>query len=164
MRGIGVRDDFHQIERVSISIGVLDLKDPTGLSGRQEHRAVTSVEETSFSEGGSEHSDGTPIYAYQYRFTYQDQPFTGTSYRLGARAEVPKKPDPTALIEVAEALSISPSACLFVGDTGIDMAAAKAAEMIAVGVPWGFRDRAELLESGADHLIEEPAALIDLLD
>ncbi len=49
---------------------------------------VTSVDETRFSEGGSEHSSGTPIYAYQYQFTHANQTFDGISYRLGARAEL----------------------------------------------------------------------------
>jgi len=81
---------------------------------------------------------------------------------LGARAEVPKKPDPTALLEVADALSLPPSACLFVGDTGIDMAAAKAAAMVGVGVLWGFRDHDELVEHGAVHVIDKPSELIEL--
>jgi phosphoglycolate phosphatase len=35
--------------------------------------------------------------------------------------------------------------------------------MFAVGVLWGFRDRAELLESGAQTLISQPAELLRLL-
>lgn len=49
---------------------------------------LTAVEKTSFSEGGSEHSDGTPVYAYTYRFAYGGQDYEGTSYRLGTHAEM----------------------------------------------------------------------------
>lgn len=45
---------------------------------------VTSVEETDFSEGGSEHTPGTPIYRLCYRFSYQGHDFEGASYRLRA--------------------------------------------------------------------------------
>jgi hypothetical protein len=48
---------------------------------------VIGAAETHFSEGGSEHTDGTPIYSHRYRFTYQGQPYEGVSYRLGAQAE-----------------------------------------------------------------------------
>ncbi len=47
---------------------------------------ITSVDETHFSEGGSEHSDGTPVYAYHYRFPYQGQEYSGVSYRTGKSA------------------------------------------------------------------------------
>ena len=47
---------------------------------------VTSVEETRFSEGGSEESDGTPVYAYHFRFSHQQQDFVGVSYRCGTAA------------------------------------------------------------------------------
>jgi hypothetical protein len=52
---------------------------------------VVSVEQTSFSEGGAEHSDGTPVYAVHYRFTVGGRPYTGVSYRLGAPAEVERE-------------------------------------------------------------------------
>jgi phosphoglycolate phosphatase len=49
-----------------------------------------------------------------------------------------------------------------VGDSGIDMAFAKSSGMRAVGVRWGFRSEAELLEHGAEVLISQPAELFDL--
>ena len=50
-----------------------------------------------------------------------------------------------------------------VGDSGVDMAAAKAAGLRAVGVSWGYRSVAELQAGGADVIIEQPAQLLDLL-
>ena len=46
---------------------------------------MLGADKTSFSEGGSEHTDGTPIYAHRYHFTYQGQSYEGVSYHLGAR-------------------------------------------------------------------------------
>ena len=48
---------------------------------------VVTVEETHFSEGGSEHTDGTPIFRYRYEFSYDGSDYEGVSYRLGQPAE-----------------------------------------------------------------------------
>ncbi|MCK4601939.1 MAG: HAD hydrolase-like protein, partial [Phycisphaerae bacterium] len=64
---------------------------------------------------------------------------------------------------VAETLSIPPAEFLYVGDTGTDMKTATAGGMFAVGVLWGFRQADELLENGAQVLIERPAELLSLL-
>jgi len=50
------------------------------------------------------------------------------------------------------------------GDTGIDMRTAIAAQMFAVGVLWGFRDREELQREGARILIEQPLQILGLLN
>ena len=51
----------------------------------------------------------------------------------------------------------------FVGDSGEDMATAKAAGMFAVGVTWGLRDELELNHHGADAIIHKPIQLLDVL-
>lgn len=81
----------------------------------------------------------------------------------GARPDVPVKPDPTAALQMADALQVPPARCLFVGDTGTDISTARAAGMTGVGVTWGFRPAAELQRAGAHHLIDRPALLLDLL-
>ena len=78
----------------------------------------------------------------------------------GERATVPRKPDPTAALEIAATLDVPPADCAFVGDTAIDMRTAVAAGMQPVGVLWGFRTRAELLEAGAKRLIAHPRELL----
>lgn len=83
---------------------------------------------------------------------------------LGQRAQVPKKPDPTGALEIAERLDISPNKFLYLGDTDVDMKTANRAKMHAVGVLWGFREADELLENGAKTLIENPLQLLDLLE
>lgn len=82
---------------------------------------------------------------------------------LGQRESVPKKPDPTGALEVATLLDIPPKEIIYLGDTSVDMKTAAAAGMTAVGVLWGFRDKEELMNSGADHLLRHPAELFDLL-
>ncbi len=82
---------------------------------------------------------------------------------FGQREGIAKKPDPAGAFDAAAALDLPPEACLYVGDSGVDMHTGVRAGMTPVGVLWGFRDAAELRGMGADHLIETPAELLDLI-
>ncbi|RPI77671.1 MAG: HAD family hydrolase [Desulfobacteraceae bacterium] len=73
------------------------------------------------------------------------------------------KPDPACALEIAQQLGIAPSRFLFLGDTGIDMQTALAAGMFPVGALWGFREKEELLQSGAKAIIARPPELLKLL-
>jgi phosphoglycolate phosphatase len=101
-----------------------------------------------------------------HRFTVpMTQHFFGDSifdHILGQRAEVPRKPDPAGAHEMAAALGLPVSRLAYVGDSGIDMAFAKAAGMLAVGVSWGFRSVEELRAQGADHILDHPRELLTL--
>jgi len=81
----------------------------------------------------------------------------------GQRPGVPLKPDPTAARNIAEELGIPPARWVYLGDTNTDMRTARGAGMDPVGVLWGFRDREELVESGAREIIEQPGELLALL-
>jgi phosphoglycolate phosphatase len=83
---------------------------------------------------------------------------------LGQQAKTPRKPDPAGAIKIAGQLGCQPAEILYVGDTDVDMKTAKAANMIAVGVLWGFRSRDELLANGADHLVETPKEILRLVE
>lgn len=82
---------------------------------------------------------------------------------LGQRPDVPLKPDPAVVEEILAATGIARGQVLYVGDSGIDMQTAAAAGVRSVGVTWGFRARTELLEAGADLLIDRPEELLPLL-
>lgn len=82
---------------------------------------------------------------------------------LGQRVGVPRKPDPAGIIEIAERFDCDAKHIYFVGDTKVDMHTARAANTVACGVTWGFRDRVELVESGAQHLFESPLELQEFL-
>ncbi|NOZ03415.1 MAG: HAD family hydrolase [FCB group bacterium] len=79
---------------------------------------------------------------------------------LGAKPDLPKKPDPTGALLVANTLNIPPDKILYLGDTDTDMATATAAGMFPVGVLWGFRSRDELLRSGAKGLVRTPTDIL----
>ncbi len=80
---------------------------------------------------------------------------------FGQRDGVPLKPDPTAALDICKHMDVTPNHVIFVGDSGEDMATAKAAGMLAVGVTWGLRDEPELREHGADVIIHQPSQLLD---
>ncbi len=74
----------------------------------------------------------------------------------GKREGYPTKPDPKLTLEVIKELGVTPKECVFVGDSGMDMLAAKNSGCIAFGVLWGFRKADELRLNGADYLFENP--------
>ncbi len=81
----------------------------------------------------------------------------------GERDGVPRKPDPTAALEIAKIIGTPPAEIAFVGDTPIDMGTARHAGMVPIGVLWGFRSRTELSEAGAAILLDRPQDLLPLL-
>jgi phosphoglycolate phosphatase len=82
---------------------------------------------------------------------------------LGHREGMPHKPDPSGAREIAELFQLPPSEILYIGDTSIDMQTAIAARMFPVGVLWGFRSREELVQSGAQTVVEHPLDIVSLL-
>lgn len=86
-------------------------------------------------------------------------PHTFAAY-VGERPGVARKPDPANLLYVLEPLGIPPAETAYLGDTSVDMETAVRAGALPVGVLWGFRDKAELLASGAQVLLAHPAELL----
>ena len=64
---------------------------------------------------------------------------------------------------VAEQLEVSPSECLMVGDTTVDIQAGKNASAQTVGVLSGFGEESELRAAGADEVIEDVNRLLKML-
>jgi phosphoglycolate phosphatase len=91
---------------------------------------------------------------------FPDVPF---SQIRGAIDNIPKKPNPQAVLEMAEVWRISTAEIIFVGDSNIDMQTAKNAHCFAAGAIWGFRTKEELEENGADILLEIPLDLVKVL-
>lgn len=85
------------------------------------------------------------------------------TYVQGQMEGVPRKPDPTAALLIAEKLQISREECVYVGDSDVDMQTGNAAGMETVGVSWGFRSRDVLAEHGAKHIIDKPEELVKII-
>lgn len=82
---------------------------------------------------------------------------------LGLRSDFLPKPAPEGLLKVCEALKVLPEDCLYIGDSEVDLQTGAAAGMKVVSVTWGFRTRAELIQSQANCLIDKPMELINIL-
>ena len=82
---------------------------------------------------------------------------------MGQMDHLPKKPDPTVPLMIAEQLGVEPSECAFVGDSEVDMRTAKNAGMPAIGVSWGYRDRDLLVAESPDALADTPVELSEIL-
>ena len=78
------------------------------------------------------------------------------------------KPSPAGLLQIAKTNHWIPSKCIYVGDSPSDGAAAKAAGMVSIGVPWGAHSRTSLCESGhfqhVVNTVEELSELLSLCD
>ena len=82
---------------------------------------------------------------------------------LGAREDVPRKPDPTAAFEIMESMNLTSEDYLYMGDSPTDMKTALACNMFPVGVSWGYRSVEEIEKAGAKVVIKHPVELLSLL-
>lgn len=76
---------------------------------------------------------------------------------------LPPKPAPDTTRLLMKTLGASQETTLFVGDSNVDIATAKAAGLASCGVLWGFRTLEELQQAGADHIAPDTAALEKLI-
>lgn len=64
-------------------------------------------------------------------------------------AGIAKKPAPDTVLAAMEALKALPAACVYVGDSDVDIETAKNSGIPCISVTWGFRSREFLLAHGA---------------
>ncbi|MBP9018871.1 MAG: HAD family hydrolase, partial [Bacteroidales bacterium] len=75
-----------------------------------------------------------------------------------------KKPNPESALAICREMNASSDEVLFLGDTAVDMQTAKNGGFVAIGVLWGFRGKDELIEAGADIIVEKPVEVMNFLD
>jgi phosphoglycolate phosphatase len=75
----------------------------------------------------------------------------------------PSKPHPSMIERAMADAGASPETTWMIGDTSYDMAMARSAGAVAVGVAWGYHDAAELRAAGAHHIADTPAQILDLM-
>jgi phosphoglycolate phosphatase len=140
------RYDAHCFDLTKLYEGIPDLI--STLAERHFHLAVLSNKPDVFTKRMIAHY-------------FNPSPFTVVRGQL---LNVPLKPDPTAALQIAQELDVPPAQWVYLGDTNTDMQTARGAGMRAVGVLWGFRDREELVESGAEHIVTSPQEVLALVD
>lgn len=80
-------------------------------------------------------------------------------YAVGEKQGVRKKPCPDSVNEVLRVLDTPKESAVYIGDSEVDVATAKNAQMDCIAVDWGFRDRDVLINSGATLIVSDAAAL-----
>lgn len=83
---------------------------------------------------------------------------------LGCKQGRKFKPDPNGIHEILNTWQLTASEVVLIGDSEVDIQTATAAGVLAVGAAWGFRSRNELVQAGADKIIEHPTQILRLLD
>ncbi len=82
---------------------------------------------------------------------------------FGKREDFPPKPDAALTLKLIEELGLSPQNCILIGDSGMDMKTAVNSGLLCIGALWGFREKDELISSGADYLANKPLDILELL-
>jgi HAD superfamily hydrolase (TIGR01509 family) len=82
-----------------------------------------------------------------------------------SRDEVARmKPHPDGIQKALKDLDVGPEEAVFVGDSVIDMVAAKKAGVHAIGVVSGIKGENELREAGASYIIHDITELPDFIE
>lgn len=80
----------------------------------------------------------------------------------GDAPPLPRKPNPTTLLQMLEALDAAPEEAAYVGDAQVDVQVARNAGVRMVGVSWGYDQAAPLPVDELDAYIHEPGELLAL--
>ena len=82
---------------------------------------------------------------------------------VGARDNVERKPSADLVRIALDELGVSEDEAVYVGDSDVDVATAKAAKLKMIAVTWGFRDMKDLTQAGAEIFADDTEELKDLL-
>lgn len=136
----------HKADKTSVYPGMIELLKTLQQKGIQIAVASNKV-----------HSAMQPLMDYYF-------PEIHFAAVLGQREGVPVKPDAAIVNDIMSHCGVKRSEVLYVGDTSVDMQTAANARVTSVGVLWGFRDRNELEQSGAQYIIEKSEELLSVID
>lgn len=78
---------------------------------------------------------------------------------FGQREGVPNKPAPAGIVQLIKLSGAMPQETVMLGDSAMDMEAAKRAGVYGIGVAWGFRGSDELKAAGASEIVQSPEML-----
>ena len=80
---------------------------------------------------------------------------------IGKSKKFLHKPDPSGALYIREQLNIDPAHILFIGDSDVDMNTAKNAQMIPLGVTWGYGHPEAVVDG--NNLIDQVSQIIDFV-
>ena len=83
---------------------------------------------------------------------------------VGEKTGIRRKPAPDTLLAAMAQLGAERTSTVYVGDSEVDIATARAAGLPCISVLWGFRDRDVLEQAGAQQFAADTGELAKLLD
>ena len=83
-------------------------------------------------------------------------------YALGEAADCPRKPAADMVFKAMKAIGCD--ACVYVGDSEVDVLTAKNAGVPCLCVTWGFRDREDLEAAGAEYFCEKTEKIVQKIE
>jgi phosphoglycolate phosphatase len=82
---------------------------------------------------------------------------------IGGDSLPTRKPDPAGLLHCMQTLGAAAGRCLFVGDSGIDVATARGAGIPVWAVSYGYNMGRPVAEEGPDRVIDDLRPLLSLV-
>lgn len=82
-------------------------------------------------------------------------------FALGETPDCPRKPAPDMVHRAMDAIGVQQA--IYVGDSEVDVGTAKNAGLPCLSVLWGFRDREDLEQAGAQYFCQTVSQLPDCL-
>ena len=83
-------------------------------------------------------------------------------YALGEKSDCPRKPAPDMLKKAMADIGVD--ACVYVGDSEVDVLTARNTGVPCVAVSWGFRDRDVLEESKPAFICNDTKDLVEMIE
>ncbi len=83
---------------------------------------------------------------------------------IGNSEHVRRKPAPDTVFTALEELGVPVEDAVYVGDSEVDLATARAAGIPCITVLWGFRDKDLLIREGAACMVERPEEIPGILE
>lgn len=83
---------------------------------------------------------------------------------MGETAQRRRKPAPDMVNDALAALGAEKARAVYVGDSEVDIETAQNAEIACISVCWGFRDREQLAQAGAEEIATDARELRELLE
>ena len=81
---------------------------------------------------------------------------------MGVTSALPRKPAPDMPRAAMQLLGVD--ACIYVGDSEVDVLTATNANMPCISVTWGFRDRECLVQAGGKYFCDRPEELPEAIE
>jgi phosphoglycolate phosphatase len=78
----------------------------------------------------------------------------------GQKPGMPLKPDPAPVLAIMEEAGFDWDQTFYIGDSEVDVETARNSNIKCISCTWGFRTREQLVEAGAEHIIDSPLLLV----